>query len=151
MRRDSRLSGVLHVLLHLAQRGAPMTSAQLAQAMSTNAVVIRRVLGGLRDRGYVRAVKGHGGGWEIARDLATISLLDVYVALGEPGLIAIGNRSESPSCLVEQAVNTALGQTFADAEALVRARLGEITLAQLADEFRQRYPHAQHVHGRSIR
>lgn len=34
----------------------------LAKAMLTNPVVVRRVMGGLRDRGYVRSEKGHGGG-----------------------------------------------------------------------------------------
>ena len=33
MRRDSRLSGVLHVLLHLAQKEGPVTSEVLAKAM----------------------------------------------------------------------------------------------------------------------
>ena len=35
-------------------------------------------------------------------------LRDIYEALGEPSLLAIGNRTEAPGCLVEQAVNAAL-------------------------------------------
>ena len=108
MKRDSRLSGVLHVLLHMAERDAPVTSEILAKAMDTNPVVIRRIMSGLRDQGYVRSEKGHGGGWTLTRDLATISLRDVYQALGEPALFAVGNRTEAPGCLVEQAVNAAL-------------------------------------------
>jgi DNA-binding IscR family transcriptional regulator len=46
MRRDSRLSGVLHLLLHMAQRGGAMTSEVLALALETNPVVIRRTLAG---------------------------------------------------------------------------------------------------------
>ena len=42
MRRDSRLSGVLHVLLHMAEQNGPVTSEVLARAMDTNPVVIRR-------------------------------------------------------------------------------------------------------------
>ena len=108
MRRDSRLSGVLHVLLHMAEQDELVTSEALAKAMDTNPVVIRRVMAGLRDQGYVRSEKGHGGGWTLARDLADISLRDIYEALGEPSLLAIGNRTEEPGCLVEQAVNAAL-------------------------------------------
>ena len=63
MKRDSRLSGVLHVLLHMAEHDGPLTSDILAKAMDTNPVVIRRILGGLREQGYVRSEKGHGGGW----------------------------------------------------------------------------------------
>ena len=36
MRRDSRLSGVLHVLLHMAEQDGPVTSEVLARAMATN-------------------------------------------------------------------------------------------------------------------
>ncbi|WP_374656911.1 Rrf2 family transcriptional regulator [Phenylobacterium sp.] len=138
MRRDSRLSGVLHVLLHMAEHDGPMTSEVLAQAMSTNPVVIRRVMSGLRDQGYVKSEKGHGGGWTLACDLAAVTLRDVYEALGRPSLLAIGNRSDAPECLVEQAVNSALDQAFEDAEALLLARFGEVTLAALSADFHAR-------------
>ncbi len=131
MKRDGRLSGVLHVLLHLAQQDGPVTSEVLAQAMDTNPVVIRRILAGLRERGHVRSEKGHGGGWTLARDLAKVTLRDVYQALGSPALLAMGNRTEAPGCLVEQAVNAALGKSFDAAEALLLARFGEVTLAKL--------------------
>jgi DNA-binding IscR family transcriptional regulator len=140
MKRNSQLSGVLHVLLHMADRGEPMTSESLAKAMDTNPVVIRRILGGLRDRGYVRSEKGHGGGWTLACDLARVTLRDIYSALGCPPLLAMSNRTESPGCLIEQAVNAALDQAFRDAEALLLTRLGEVTLATLGDQLRGRLP-----------
>lgn len=139
MRRDSRLSGVLHVLLHMAQGGGePSTSEVMAKAMDTNPVVIRRIMAGLRDAGYVRAEKGHGGGWTLACDLAAVTLRDVYAALGEPALLAIGNRSEAPECLVEQAVNAALGKSFDEAEATLLRGLGNVTLAALAADVKKR-------------
>ncbi|MGV3730889.1 MAG: RrF2 family transcriptional regulator [Sphingopyxis sp.] len=150
MKRDSRLSGVLHVLLHMAEQGAPMTSEQLAKAMQTHPVVIRRILGGLRDAGFVHSEKGHGGGWTIAGDLADITMRDVYDAIGQPTLMAMSNRTEAPGCLVEQAVNAALDASFHDAEALLLARFTEVTLAQLAADFHERMaarsPKAQEQH-----
>ncbi len=138
MRRDSRLSGVLHVILHMAEHDGPVTSEVMAKAMTTNPVVIRRVMAGLRDRGYVRTDKGHGGGWTLACDLAKVTLRDIYDALGAPTLLAIGNRTEAPGCAIEAAVNAALGESFADAEALLLARFGEVTLAALANDVRRR-------------
>ena len=138
MKRDSRLSGVLHVLLHLAEQKRPVTSEVLAKAMHTNPVVIRRIMAGLRDRGYVRSEKGHGGGWSLACDLSQITLHDIYVALGRPSLLAIGNRTETPACLVEQSVNAALGHAFQAAEALLRARLSDVTLAMLSADVHDR-------------
>lgn len=131
MRRDSRLSGALHVLLHMAEHDGPLTSEEMAKSMDTNPVVIRRIMSGLRDRGYVRSQKGHGGGWTLACELSELTLRDVYTALGCPSLLAMGNRTEAPGCIVEEAVNAALNKSFQDAEALLLSRLGEVTLAML--------------------
>lgn len=138
MSRDTRLSGVLHVLLHMAEQDGPATSETLARAMQTNPVVIRRIMAGLREQGLVRSEKGHGGGWSIARDLATVTLADIYEALGRPGLFAIGHRSASPGCLVEQAVNAALDDALDDAEALLLASFRRVTLAALSADFHTR-------------
>jgi len=106
--------------------------------MQTNPVVIRRIMAGLREHGYVQSEKGHGGGWTLACDQSKLSLRDVYAALGNPSVLALGNRTEAPGCLVEQAVNAALGKTFHDVEQLLLARLGEVTLAQLAADVKKR-------------
>jgi DNA-binding IscR family transcriptional regulator len=148
VRRDSRLSGVLHVLLHMAQHDGPVTSEIMAKAMTTNPVVIRRIMAGLRDEGYVRAEKGHGGGWSLACDLTRVTFRDIYEALGEPSLLAIGNRTEAPGCVVEEAVNASLSKSFDEAEALLLARFGEVTLAQLAADVKKRMARrgARHAH-----
>lgn len=138
MRKDNKLSGVLHVLLHMAEGTGPATSESLAKAMHTNPVVIRRIMAGLRDEGYVRSEKGHGGGWTLSCDFSKVTLRDIYIALGSPSLLAMGNRTDSPSCLVEQAVNAALNPTFHDAQALLLSRLSEVTLAMLSADLHNR-------------
>jgi DNA-binding IscR family transcriptional regulator len=138
MNRDSRLSSVLHVLLHMAHSERPLTSDELAGYLHTNAVVVRRTLAGLRELGYVNSGRGHGGGWSLAVDLRAVTLRDVYAALGEPALFALGHRIDNPQCLVEQAVNQALDAALAEAEALLLQRLGEVTLADLSEAFNKR-------------
>jgi len=130
---------VLHAVLHMAEHQTPMTSEELAAHMMTNPVVVRRIMAGLRESGIVASAKGHGGGWTLAADLEKITLRDIYEALGSPEFFAIGNRTESPGCLVEQAVNAALDDAFRDAEAMLIARLGGITLARLSADFHQRF------------
>jgi DNA-binding IscR family transcriptional regulator len=122
----------------MAEVGTPVTSEVMAKSMQTNPVVIRRIMAGLRDAGFVRSEKGHGGGWTVARDFATITLRDVYSALGAPELFAMGNRTDAPDCLVEQAVNAALNGAFEDAEALLLERFSAVTLAQLSADFHAR-------------
>ncbi|MGE8498059.1 MAG: Rrf2 family transcriptional regulator [Pseudomonas sp.] len=147
MRHDSRLSRMLHVLIHMDRHAQRATSDTIAQMLGTNPVVVRRTMAGLRDQGYVRSEKGHGGGWTLARPLSEISMLDIYQALGEPPLFAIGLSNESPSCLVEQAVNASLTDALESARTLLLERLGGITLADLAADFEQRY---RSVRGPSI-
>lgn len=132
MNRDTRLSDVLHVLLHMDQVEEPLTSEVLARSMGTNPAVFRRTMAGLREAGIVRSGKGHGGGWQLARPLTKITLLSVYDALGRPNLFAIGNRSDHPGCLVEKNVNAVMTETMAEANALFAKRFGEVTLDRIA-------------------
>lgn len=140
MRRDSRLSVALHALLHMADAGR-LTSEQMAAQGETNPVVMRRTMAGLRAAGIVRSEKGHGGGWCLGRKLEDISLWQVYEALGEPTIFAIGNRTESPGCIVEKAVNSALADAFEKAEALLVAQLRGVKMSDLAREVG---PHVRH-------
>jgi len=155
MKSGSRLSDVLHVLLHMAEADGPSTSEDLARAMQTHPVVLRRLMGGLREAGFVSSAKGHGGGWVLSCPLEKITLGDIHQALGAPSLLAMGNRDEAPSCLVAQAVNSALDQAFEEAETLLRKRLASVTLAALSRDFHQRMVahgrgiqhHLEHAHG----
>lgn len=135
VRNDSRLSRMLHVLLHMARHDAPMTSEVIARMLGTNPVVVRRTMAGLREAGYVRSEKGHGGGWAIAADLEQVSLLDVHRAVGGPRIFAIGSENPDPGCAVERLVNEALEDALREAEAKLVARLGAISLAELARNF----------------
>ncbi len=116
MRTDSRLSRMLHALIHMNRAEGPLTSEAIAVMLCTNAVVVRRLLGGLRDAGYVQSEKGHGGGWTLAVSLDAITLLDVYRAVGEPPLFSELVSEDHPQCLVERAVNAHLRATLAEAE-----------------------------------
>ena len=140
MRTDSKLSSILHLLLHMVHSDRPLTSEALAGFLHTNPVLVRRTLAGLRERGYVASEKGHGGGWVVAADLSQVTLRDVYEAVGSPTVFAIGNRVEQPGCLVEKVVNQSLGDALAEAEALLLARFAQITLAELSGRFNAQYP-----------
>lgn len=139
MNRDSRLSSALHALLHMAQHETgPVTSEELGRCLGANPVVVRRVMGMLRDAGLVTAARGPAGGWRIAADLSAVTLRQLHDALGEPSIFAIGNRHDAPGCLVEQSVNAALDGALGAAAAALMARLSEVTLADLAADVARR-------------
>lgn len=62
MKRDRRLSSVLHALLHMAEHDGPMTSDAIGQCLDANPVVVRRTMGFLREAGIVASGRGHAGG-----------------------------------------------------------------------------------------
>ncbi|ABF92292.1 conserved hypothetical protein [Myxococcus xanthus DK 1622] len=142
MRRDSRLSVALHVLLHMEDMGPVVTSEAMGRLLKANPVVVRRTMAGLREAGILTSVKGHGGGWSLARTLDTVTLGDVYEALGTPGLFSIGPHDESPGCLVEQAVNDALGKALDQAAALLMQHLRSTSVADLGRGVRRRHARA---------
>lgn len=139
MRTDTRLSRMLHVLIHMDRHQQSATSDTIAQMLSTNPVVVRRTMALLKEKGYVTSEKGHRGGWTLSKPLSEMTLLDIHQALGSTSIFSIGLSTDHPQCLVEQAVNGALTDAFDEAQALLLKRLGSITLAQLAEDFDRRF------------
>ena len=139
MRTDTRLSRMLHVLIHMDRHQQSATSDTLAQMLGTNPVVVRRTMALLKEQGYVTSEKGHRGGWSLSKPLSQMTLLDIHQALDSTSIFAIGLSTDHPQCLVEQAVNAVLTDAFDEAQALLLKRLGAITLAQLAEDFNARF------------
>lgn len=131
MRKDSRLSRMLHVLVHMDHLEGPATSEQISIMLNTNPVVVRRTMGCLRDCGYVQSSKGHGGGWSLAVPLSDITLLDIHKALGESSLFTIALTDEHSDCPIELAVNDALGEVLEQAEELLLKKFELVSLDQL--------------------
>lgn len=138
MPKDSRLSRTLHTLIHMADQEEPLTSDVLAKSLKTHGPAIRRMMSGLKASGIVSSSKGHGGGWMLERELDQITLLQIYEALGEPTLFAIGPAQDTPDCLVEQAVDAHLTAAMDRAAQVLRAELSRTSLADIAAEFEAR-------------
>ena len=131
MKRDGKLSLALHALGHMARAVGPLTSEVIAAHSGTHAVVVRRVLGRLREAGLVASEKGHAGGWQLARPPETVSLADVYEALGERVLAPV-SLGAPPGCAIEAALHAAVDGALHEAEALLLTRLRTVTIADLA-------------------
>lgn len=100
--------------------------------MSINPVVVRRIMGSLRDQGFVSSIKGHNGGWTLSKPLKHITLLDVHQALGDKSVFTIGLSDEHTSCLIEQAINNKLQEAMDKAEQILLDSFAEVSLDQLA-------------------
>jgi len=135
MKRSSRLSIALHALVHLhAQPGKQLSSAALATCLMTNPVVVRRILGELREAGIVDASKGPNGGWTLSRPATEITLRDVYSALGERMLVRTESDPGDVTCAIVRSVDRVMHDYLDDAEALLAARLQRVRLSDLATD-----------------
>lgn len=146
MKSANPLSDALHVMAHLVGQGEPRTSEQLAQCLPTHPVVIRRLLGQLQKGGLVCSLRGHGGGSQLARNAADITLHDIYVAIGAPALVQTGTRDATRGCPIKQLVDQALDDGARQAQRLLEQRLQGITLDRLGAEF-ARHLHQHPPHG----
>lgn len=135
MKRSSRLSIALHALVHLhAQPDKQISSAALATCLMTNPVVVRRILGELREAGIVDASKGPNGGWTLSRPATEITLRDVYSALGERLLLRTESDPGDVTCAIVRSVDRVMHDFLDDAEALLAARLQRVRLSDLATD-----------------
>ncbi|WP_370270757.1 Rrf2 family transcriptional regulator [Nioella sp.] len=132
------MSRVLHALLHLAEMDHPATSQLIAQMLQTNSAVVRRTMAGLREAGIVTSVKGHGGGWTLQRPLDDVTLLDIYRALGEPLLFAIGIDSEQTTCVLARAANAATSAALQKAQSEFEKSLAGTTVSQIGQVLESR-------------
>ena len=131
MKRNSRLSLALHTLSHMA--GSPdkvRTSADIAEHSGTNPVVVRRVLGRLREAGLLTSEKGHAGGWRLARTPEQITLADVYLALDER-LVASDQSTPVHSCSVENALHKTVSGVLEGIEQSLIQKLRQTSIAEV--------------------
>ena len=140
MKRSARLSVALHALVHLVDKPEAVTSTILSECLMTNPVVVRRVMGELREAGIVSSAKGHDGGWRLTRPPTEVSLQDVHAALGETLLLRAESDPGDTACTIVRTVDRVMTDFLADAEALLAARLKRISLADLAHNSAHDHP-----------
>ncbi len=132
MKRNSRLSLALHTLSHMAgQPDRMQTSKDIAEHAGTNPVVVRRVLGKLREAGLLISEKGHAGGWQLAKPASSITLADIYLALNERLVSASSDNVEPSLCSVETGLQARIGEVLEEIEDSLVMRLSETTIADV--------------------
>lgn len=132
---DTRLSRMLHVLVHMHLLGGSETSETIAKMLNTNPVVVRRTMAALKEHGIVASAGGRSGGWRFARQADQITVEQVHDALQTGSAFSIGLSKDHSECPVERRVNLFLEQAMADAETTLRTRFAGATILDLARAF----------------
>ena len=115
-----------------------MTSTEMAAYSGTHPVVVRQTFAGLREAGIVSSRKGRGGGWQLARSPAEITLEQVQRALNERVVdVSAEEAAGHEGCLVQRVVHGALDDAVAEANRVLDRHLAGITLADLGADVQQ--------------
>ena len=140
MNINSQFAVGIHILTALAYKqesADPITSEQLAESVTTNPVVIRRIMGDLRRANLVKSQSGVSGGWRLTRQPDQITLFDIYQAVQKKTAFALPHQRPNPECPVGSKISLALQTVFEEAEAAMERQLSERTIADVLARVRQ--------------
>jgi Rrf2 family protein len=141
MHTSSRFAVAIHTLVFLAARkneNDSVTSDMIAASVNTNPVVIRRILGTLREAQIVTSQLGSCGGWYLKRKPEAITLREVYRAMEDEPLFALPAKPANSHCEIGKYMGVVLNDFFRDAERAAEERLNKVTLATVMDELGSR-------------
>lgn len=129
---NTQFAIAVHVMTMLAALPRELRSSEvMASSVGSNPVHIRRVLGRLREAGFVVSRPGPRGGWQLLRSPEQTTLADVWrVINGEDPILGV--HEAAPNCEVGQRIQANLEGIDRRALAAVEAELEMTTLAQLA-------------------
>lgn len=121
----------LHTLVHLAVNpGEQSTTAEIAKIFDASKHHLAKVHQRLNKDGFIFANRGPGGGVGLARDPATVTLLEVYEAM-EGAMICTPCLFGKEVC---PRINCVLSNLLPGLARQVRDYFEKTTLAQLAEE-----------------
>jgi Rrf2 family protein len=135
---SSKLSVGIHIMTIFALKpDEPLTSEFIACSVNTNPVVIRRLLGSLREAGIVESKTGVGGGWSLLVAPERITLLDILRAV-EPRseIFALHHSEPNPECPCGLHIQEVLTETYTKIEEGMTRQLADITIACIAGKIR---------------
>lgn len=136
---NTHFSVATHILSYLyLQPDQAVSSEALAFSVNTHAGFVRRLLVRLKEAGLTVATMGAQGGSMLARPGETITLLDIYRAVGAEGQVFTPHVEPNATCPVGRNILAATAPHFAAAEAALQASLSDVTLATVAEEMRTR-------------
>ncbi|KMK95240.1 Rrf2 family transcriptional regulator [Rossellomorea marisflavi] len=132
---NTRLSVAIHIM-SLVAMDSKQSSDQIAQSVTTNPVVIRRLSGDLKKAGLLTSQAGVPG-FNLTRDPKDITLLDIYKAVNvEKELFSIHDKP-NPKCPVGKRIQGTLDETFRSVQTAMENELNEQTLKDIMNHLFQ--------------
>jgi Rrf2 family iron-sulfur cluster assembly transcriptional regulator len=128
--------------LALRHGGGPVTLAEISSRQKISLSYLEQLFGKLRRRALVDSVRGPGGGYRLARDMAGISVAEIILAVDEP--IDATQCAGKENCRDEQKCLT--HDLWATLNDRIFDYLEAVTLRQLVDNQRAKESGQNTVH-----
>ena len=140
MQITSKFTVAVHILTCIDVFGGQMrvTSDVLSGSTGVNAVIVRNVLGQLRNAGIVETRQGSGGA-HLAKALDEITLYDIYKAvdcIDDEGLFHF-HENPNVDCPVGRNIHKAMDGRLKAVQAALENELKSTTLAQVVADTRK--------------
>ncbi|WP_125713904.1 Rrf2 family transcriptional regulator [Companilactobacillus kedongensis] len=145
MRISTRFSDSIHILAFIEiYKDIKVSSEVIASSIETSAVVVRRLMGNLREAGLLDTKQGSAEP-KLAKDPSQITLLDVYFATeGNKPLFELDKKT-NPDCIVGGNIQEVLGDYYEQAKISAQRKLNETTLKDVIETIlvKQKYKDSQ--------
>lgn len=140
MQITSRFTIAVHIItcIDYLRDGDPVTSKVLAGSVGVNPVIIRTVIGKLKEAGIVSISQGKSG-IALGRPLDQITFYDIYRAVDcvdETGLFHF-HENPNPECPVGRTIHIAADRRLAAVQRAMEDEMKSITLADVAADARK--------------
>ncbi|MEE8678233.1 MAG: Rrf2 family transcriptional regulator [Olsenella sp.] len=141
MQITSRLTMAAHMVcaIDYFKDTQPVTSSFLAKSIGTSPVMVRTIMGMLKEAGIISSSKGRRG-IDLARPLKDITLLDLWRAVDETEADSLFHFHESPSplCPVGRNIHAALDEDLARAQKALEDQLAAVHMDEVEGTIRER-------------
>ena len=128
--------------LALRHGGGPVTLAEISSRQKISLSYLEQLFGKLRRHQLVDSVRGPGGGYRLAKDMAAISVAEIILAVDEP--IDATQCAGKENCRDEQKCLT--HDLWATLNERIFDYLGSVSLRQLVDNQRGKDTGVNTVH-----
>lgn len=136
MNTSHRFAVGVHILTLLSMFDEPQSSSFIAGSVNTNPAMIRRILGMLNKAGLTVSTMGSQGGTRLAKAADQISLLEIYRAVDEPGILALHSSAPNPACDVGRNITGVLETVIHQAENAMEAVIAGISVHDIVQRIK---------------
>lgn len=136
MQISSRFTLAVHILACIAViKDMKITSNLLAGSTNTNPVIVRKILGQLKNAGLVEVVRGTGGAF-LAKPPEEISFLDVYHAVEcvDRGELFHFHENPNEKCPIGRNIHNVLDDKLEQVQRALERELASISMADVQGE-----------------